>query len=149
MKTKLALLIILTALMVAACSDGDKKEAAATPELTAASNLNISYEIPAMGDAEKGAEIFQNGAKGAPACKACHQTEASPQPNRTAPNLADVGERASSRLEGFAAQEYIMTSILNPSAYVVEGYSDIMYPNYAEHFSSEDLANLIAYLLTL
>jgi hypothetical protein len=40
-------------------------------------------------------------------------------------------------------------SILEPSAYVVSGFRDIMYPNFKEKLNEQDVADLIAYLETL
>ena len=45
--------------------------------------------------------------------------------------------------------EYLYWSILRPGRYVVAGYSNIMYAGYEEGLEAADIADLIAYLLTL
>jgi cytochrome c2 len=51
---------------------------------------------------------------------------------------------------GIAVVEYLRTSILNPSAYVVPGYPDNLMPaTFEEVFTEQEIADLIAYLLTL
>lgn len=48
------------------------------------------------------------------------------------------------------AVEYIRTSIVDPSAYVVPGFPDMLMPHsYAEIFTEEEIDDLVAYLLTL
>jgi hypothetical protein len=48
-----------------------------------------------------------------------------------------------------SAEEYAQTSILQPAAYLVSGFSNTMYNQYGQHLSQQDIADLIAYLLTL
>ena len=52
-------------------------------------------------------------------------------------------------MEGISAEDYLRQSITQPSIYLVDGYADIMYKDYAERLSEEDINNLIAYLMTL
>jgi hypothetical protein len=59
-----------------------------------------------------------------------------------------MGERAAERVAGQSAEEYLHESIVDPGAYVVEGFSNIMPPNSGEKFSDEELQDLIAYMLT-
>jgi cytochrome c2 len=101
------------------------------------------------GDAERGAQIFRTGVNGAPPCSTCHQVVEGAFGFSIGPNLAGVAERARKRVEGLAAADYLNQSILNPHEYLVSGYRDIMYPDYSEHFTKQDTADLIAYLLTL
>jgi hypothetical protein len=42
------------------------------------------------------------------------------------PSLANVASRASEHKPGLSAEEYIRESILDPNAYIVEGFSDGM-----------------------
>jgi hypothetical protein len=46
------------------------------------------------------------------------------------------------------AVEYLHQSIVDPSAYVVEGYEDVMNKTYDEQLSEEDIDNVIAFLMT-
>lgn len=141
------ILISVLLMLLTACSTGEKKSSVKQDK---SDTIEMVSDVskPA-GDPERGAEIFQNGTNGAPACIACHQNEPNTRPSKTAPNLVGVAERADERVEGLSEEEYITMSILNPGAYVVDGFSNIMYPNYAKQLSSEDVSDLIAYLLTL
>ncbi len=47
-----------------------------------------------------------------------------------------------------SAEEYLRESIVDPSAFVVEGYSDAMPKSFRILLSEEDIDNLVAFLLT-
>ena len=49
---------------------------------------------------------------------------------------------------GLSAEEYLRESILDPAAYVVEGYTGIMASGYKFLLSEDDVNNLVAFLLT-
>lgn len=66
-----------------------------------------------------GEQIFK--AKGT--CAICHRVG---QVGARAPDLAGVGARASARKPGVSATAYLVESLLNPGAYVVEGFPKIM-----------------------
>jgi mono/diheme cytochrome c family protein len=66
-----------------------------------------------------GEEIFHT--KGT--CEICHRIGAT---GARAPDLAGVGARASKRKPGMSAKAYLIESLLQPAAYVVEGYPPIM-----------------------
>lgn len=68
-----------------------------------------------------GEEIF----KGKGTCEICHRIG---QPGTRAPDLAGIGARAAKRKPGYTAKQYIIESLLQPAAYVVEGYPPIMPP---------------------
>jgi cytochrome c2 len=101
------------------------------------------------GDAERGRELFRKGENGAPPCITCHQTVRNAFGFALGPNLADVAGRADERVEGMTAEEYLAESIRDPKAYVVPGYRDIMYASFTDYYNEQDIADLIAYLLTL
>ena len=56
-------------------------------------------------------------------CEICHRIG---QKGTRAPDLAGVGARAAQRKPGMSAKAYIIESLLQPQAYVVEGYPPIM-----------------------
>ena len=56
-------------------------------------------------------------------CEICHRIG---QQGTRAPDLAGVGARASKRKPGMSAKAYIIESLLQPQAYVVEGFPPIM-----------------------
>lgn len=81
-------------------------------------------------------------------CKTCHSLE----PDRTivGPSLAQIGVRAGERVTGISAEDYIRQSILEPDAYVVEGYVRGTMPGvWDTTLTNEQLDHLVAYLLTL
>jgi len=104
------------------------------------------HVAPAASPASRGERIFRDGVNGAPPCVTCHQ--AAGAGIALGPDLAGIGTRAASRVQGQNARHYLEESIMRPAAHVVPGYRDMMYPDYAKHFSAEDLADLVAFLLT-
>lgn len=105
--------------------------------------------VALVGDPARGQEIFAHGVNGSPPCTSCHATTSSRSVFQLGPNLARLGERAGARVPGLSAEEYIHQSILDPTAFFVSGYRPIMPLNFADHFNEQDVADLIAYLLTL
>jgi mono/diheme cytochrome c family protein len=68
----------------------------------------------------------------------------------TGPTWHELADHAANRQPGTSPANYIYTSIVNPGAYIVPNYpSGVMPATYAETIPPEDLANLVAYLLTL
>lgn len=89
------------------------------------------------GDATNGETLFTSLG-----CVGCHGAE-----DASGPTLQGVATRAGERVEGMSAEEYLHQSLVEPEAYVVEGFEPIM-PSYAEQ--PEDVLNdLVAYLMTL
>lgn len=103
------------------------------------------------GNASQGKIIFSTACGDAPSCSSCHAVLAGGfrRGGAVAPNLSGISQRAELRIPGLSAEEYLHTSIVTPSRYLVEGYLDQMYQGYADIFSAQDIADLIAYLLTL
>jgi cytochrome c2 len=66
-----------------------------------------------------GEEIFHT--KGT--CEICHRIG---QKGTRAPDLAGIGARAGKTKPGLSAKQYIIESLLQPGAYLVEGYPNIM-----------------------
>jgi cytochrome c oxidase subunit 2 len=93
------------------------------------------------GDPQRGAEIFTaNG------CNSCHGDQDSP----IAPTLNNVFGHEVMLESGetvVADEAYIIESIVDPAAKVVQGYSPVM-PPYPD-FSEQDLADLVAYIQSL
>ncbi len=59
-----------------------------------------------------------------------------------------ISKRAGDRVPGMSAVEYLRQSIVEPSAYVVQGFVDIMPISIGFLPSEEDIDNLVAFLLT-
>ena len=66
-----------------------------------------------------GEEIYKT--KGT--CEICHRIG---QKGTRAPDLAGVGGRAAKTKPGMTAKAYLIESLINPSAFIVEGYPPIM-----------------------
>lgn len=77
-------------------------------------------------------------------CGACHRIGG----ERVAPPFAGIAERAESRRPPLTGPAYIYEAIMRPSAYVVESYIDAMPQNYPARLSPQEIADLLAYLLT-
>jgi len=52
-------------------------------------------------------------------------------------------------MDGLDARQYIELSILKPDAYLVEGFPNTMPSDFGKKLTSEELNDLVAYLLTL
>lgn len=103
----------------------------------------------AVGDAEAGRQLFnQSTIDGAPGCVTCHSLQ--PGEVLVGPSLAGVASLAEERVPDRSAAEYLRESIVSPDSFVVEGFSPgVMYQNYEEDLSEEQIDNLVAFLLTL
>ncbi|MEZ4668985.1 MAG: cytochrome c [Anaerolineae bacterium] len=121
--------LILILLLTAACST---------------SNAN-SGELPS-GDAARGQVLFNESVNGAPACTTCHTTDGS---TLVGPSLQGFGQRAGNRVEGQSAEVYAHNSIQQPPAYIVSGFGNLMYNQYAQRLTPQQIADLVAYILTL
>jgi mono/diheme cytochrome c family protein len=120
--------IILVALAMAvliACSPND---------------LGFSYRDLPPGDPARGAAQF------ADTCAHCHALDSS---KSVGPSLAGYGAQAGERVRNQSAEEYTFFSILRPTQHTVQGYSNVMPKDFAEKLSKQQIADLIAYLLTL
>ena len=119
------LFIVLGAGLLAACSAASAVQP--TPTLNA-------LEI-------QGKQVYVSN------CAGCHALE--PDTIVIGPSLAGVGTRAETRLDSYDARAYIETSILNPGAYIVEGFNDVMPKNFGKDLTSADFDAVVAYLLSL
>lgn len=102
-----------------------------------------------MGGSETGRSLFhQTSIREAPTCSACHSIE--PGKVIVGPSLAGIASRANDRKPGMSVEEYLRESILDPNAYIVEAFSaNVMYQNFKDVLTEEEINHLIAYLLTL
>ncbi len=102
-------------------------------------------DLPA-GDATRGEALFTESIAGAPTCASCHALDDS---KLMGPGLQGYAERAIMRHEEISADDYTYTSIVQPAGYIVEGYPNSMYAQYEQRLTAQQIADLIAYLLTL
>ena len=108
------------------------------------SNGGVPTTPPSDGgpDTSAGQQVFAGGA-----CVACHTIEGISSAS-IGPELTHVGAVAGTRVAGLSAEDYIRQSVLDPSAFVVEGFTvGVMPPVLVPEGS--DLDNLVAFLLSL
>ena len=78
-------------------------------------------------------------------CSACHSTG---DDKIVGPGLAGVDDRAGSRVDGLSANEYLEQSLRKPDAFIVDGYTPGLMPNW-EKLGDDSIDALITYLKTL
>lgn len=101
----------------------------------------------ALADAGSGEKLFNQSNNEAPACAACHSISGGS--SGIGNSLGGVATVASERVAGQSAEEYLYWSILRPGRHLVAGYANIMYAGYEDSLEAADVADLIAYLLSL
>ncbi len=98
-----------------------------------------------VADPAHGEVIFREGVNGSPPCITCHAL--APGGFALAPPIPGIAGRAAQRVAGLSAEAYLTQSVRDPSAYLVPGYRNLMYPGYADHFTDQDMRDLIAFML--
>lgn len=91
-------------------------------------------------EAAQGKQVFSRH------CAACHSL--SEEVVIVGPSLAGIATQAGSRLAGQDAYKYILTSILQPGAHLVEGFDDLMPSDYGRKLTGEELDAVVTFLLT-
>jgi mono/diheme cytochrome c family protein len=114
--------------------------------MTACSSEPPAFKDLPPGDAARGAVLFTQSVNGAPPCTSCHSLDGSIV---VGPSLKGVAGVAGSRVAGQSAGEYLYQSVVSPAAYIVSGYSNEMYGLYGRDLTQQQIADLVAYLLTL
>ena len=115
--------------------------------LTACSSDSHSFESLPAGDANRGADLFTQTIGGIPACSSCHNVQNAS--TLIGPGLQGYATISAGRVADLSASEYTYISIVRPSAHVVEGFGNSMYNQYGQRLTPQQIADLIAYLLTL
>lgn len=112
--------------------------------------FSLSYSDASLGsDPIAGRKLYYETSLGTNAgCRICHSLE--PGQTLVGPSFAGLAERAADRIPGMSAEEYIRQSILDPDAYVVDGFpAGQMVPNLDEVLSEQQINDLIAFLMTI
>ena len=135
-KLVLLLLLLVVVLSLAACGGGS-------------TTSTEGGSAPTAGDAAAGEALFAQTLIGTQAgCATCHSLE--PDVVMVGPSMAGVAAVAGSRVPGLSAEEYLRQSIVEPDAYVVDGFAQGLMPAaLATELSERQLNDLVAYLLTL
>jgi mono/diheme cytochrome c family protein len=127
-------------MVLAGCGGGE--ETAPLPETveggTTQTETGTTTEPAAQGDPAAGKQVFSaNG------CGSCHTFKPAGSSGTTGPDLDKLPEFA--QKAGQPLPEFVRESIVNPSAYVEEGYPDGVMPKY-DQLSDKELADLVAFL---
>jgi mono/diheme cytochrome c family protein len=112
---------------------------------------DINVELP-DGDAQNGEALATSQG-----CTGCHISTATGPAWLPSQGSPGIGDRAAERLtqpdytgQATSAEQYLLESIVDPNAYVVEGFVENLMPgNYGESLTSQEAADLIAYMSTL
>lgn len=121
----------------------ERGSAAGAEALPAADTLLAEWEALPAGDASAGEQVFN----GEGSCHACHSLE--PQQQTVGPSLSGLGARAGSARPDYSAELYLYESIVYPNAHVVAGFhGNVMPAGFKQRLSDQQLADLVAYLLT-
>jgi mono/diheme cytochrome c family protein len=102
-----------------------------TPTVAAQGGQLSQEQLVAMGE-----QLFSS------VCSACHKAQDS-----VGPAFTGMAERAATRIQGVSAEDYIRQSILDPSAYVVSGFNDVMPKNFRQQYTDTQISALIAYIM--
>jgi cytochrome c oxidase subunit II len=78
-------------------------------------------------------------------CTGCHSRAGASNAAEIGPNLTDLAGRAGDRVDGLSAEDYVRQSVLDPQAYMVDGYGPVM-P--VLPLDADELAALVDYLLS-
>ncbi|MCC7448255.1 MAG: cytochrome c [Anaerolineae bacterium] len=114
--------------------------ATATATLRPYTEEDLSYK----GDPVRGKKAFETFGK----CSSCH--DVSTGAKIVGPSLQHIATVGENRMPGFNAEAYLRVSLLNPNAYIVEGYvPGIMPITYQQTLVTAEIEDLIAYMLTL
>ncbi|MEN8040709.1 MAG: hydrogenase iron-sulfur subunit [Actinomycetota bacterium] len=99
--------------------------------------------------AERGEALYYETTLGQnTGCRVCHSLK--PDQVVVGPTFDGIGTRAESTVPGLTAEEYLYESIVDPDAYVVDGFEPgVMLPNFSDLLTEEQIGDLVAFLLTL
>ncbi len=122
-----------------------------TPTVTVEGvGTDITVKLPA-GDAQRGEQLAQS--KG---CAVCHvTTPVGPAWAKTA-DQPGIGDRAATRIKdpnytgkATTPEQYLLESIVDPHAYLVPPFGQIMPNTFGQTLTAQEVADLIAYMLTI
>lgn len=101
---------------------------------------------PSDGGSSEGADLFSSAVLGGQSgCVTCHSLE--PDLIVVGPSLSGVGERAETRVSAQSARACLRTSIVDPDAYVVDGFDGGRMPsNWAEVLTETEIDALVDFL---
>lgn len=81
-------------------------------------------------------------------CVACHSIKTNIE--TVGPTMYGLKKRSINLIPNTSSKEYIKQSIINPNAYIVDGYlPGVMYSLYADNLSEKEINALVEYLSDL
>ena len=80
-------------------------------------------------------------------CAACHDSQG--ENIIVGPPLSHIASSGGERVVGINAETYIRQSLIEPDAYFVEGFDDLMPKTFNDILAQEEIDALIEFLLTL
>jgi mono/diheme cytochrome c family protein len=117
-------------------------------EATALGQVEVTH-IPVPGPSSEDPVVRGRAAVVSAGCVACHTIPGMSEAI-VGPPLSEIGSLAATRIEGLSPEEYLRESIINPSAYVVEGFNDgIMPQDFGQKLLPEQMDDIITFLMTL
>ena len=134
-----AIMLMLIALILSACGANDS-------EPIISEDIQSALSALPEGDSASGEMLFAQRIGNAPACSGCHQIS---DDRGVGPGLAGYADHAGDVIEGQDAIEYTYLSIVSPAAHIVDGYANVMYDGYGKALDDQQMADIIAYLLSL
>lgn len=101
-------------------------------------------EPPTQSPEQRGQRLFA-----AQGCAACHNVQSSGEGGLPCPNLGNIATVAATRVSGKNAEDYLRESIVNPNAFLVQGYQQGVMPQTFKDLPTDQIDALVAYLMTL
>lgn len=121
------IILLLLCLALLACNGAEDPALSATPTLTS--------------QMVQGKQLFSQY------CASCHAVE--PDTVIVGPSLFAVAERAAERAPDLTAQQYVERSILQPDAFLVPGYDNLMPSSLGKRLDGQELDAIVTYVLNL
>jgi mono/diheme cytochrome c family protein len=134
--------LVLVALMLAACGTtvpGGKHVTTPTPVTVV--GKAPKPPAPVLGDPSAGKAVFVSQG-----CGACHTFTPAGTNGKVGPKLDNLAEYAKAANQG-SLEDFVHESIVDPSAYVAPGFSNVMPPTYANSLTPKQLADVVAFLV--
>jgi hypothetical protein len=107
--------------------------------------------INSKGDEKSGEDLFGKAILGdrmAPGCTTCHSLEN--EKTLVGPSLAGIGRKARTNPGGKRSFEFLLESIISPDAILANRFeAGIMYQDYRNDLTEQQIADLVAFLLSL
>ena len=132
----LGLVLVIPLILIVGLTTGEVNAPSATPAPPAATETSGGGQMSQDQLVAEGQQLFSEH------CAMCHGAQAG-----VGPAFVGMVDRADNRVRGESAQQYIHESIVNPSAYVVPGFEDMMPKDFAKKLNNDQINALVAYIM--